>query len=151
MKRSTKFALSLTAAVVGASSAQAQQAYYSRYLSFGDSLSDTGRVLRETGYDAPGLLAPILGGPGIYQPGAGIWSNSPNFLQILPSQVGLPYIAGNNYAVGGAISGSQPPSVTSPYFNYGFTDQVDQFIARGGRLARATSLTSGSATTTSQA
>ncbi|MCB4806584.1 phospholipase/lecithinase/hemolysin/uncharacterized protein YhjY with autotransporter beta-barrel domain [Methylobacterium brachiatum] len=128
-----KFALALTTALVGATGAQAQQGYYSRSFSFGDSLSDTGRVLRETGYNAPRALAPGLGGPGIYSPTAGIWSNEPNFLQVLPGLVGVPYNPANNFAVGGAISGNQPANAgTSPFFPYGFPNQVDQFIARGG-------------------
>lgn len=133
MKASIKLTLALTTALVSASAAQAQQSYYSRYFGFGDSLSDTGRVLRETGYNAPKALAPSLGGPGVYSPTAGLWSNEPNFLQVLPGLVGVSYDPANHFAVGGAISGNQPASAaTSPTFPFGFTNQVDQFIARGG-------------------
>jgi phospholipase/lecithinase/hemolysin/uncharacterized protein YhjY with autotransporter beta-barrel domain len=125
-------ALYLASALVVASQAQAQESYYSRSLSFGDSLSDTGRILRETGYDAPAVFGPILGGPGIY--GDGLWSNAPNFMQVLPGELGLEYLPNNHYAVGGATSGSQAASVTSPFSPFGFTDQVDQFLARDGVL-----------------
>ena len=123
----------LMSSLIVASGAQAQQSYYARYFDFGDSLSDTGRVLRETGYNAPKALAPSVGGPGIYSPTAGVWSNEPNFLQVLPGLVGVPYDPANHFAVGGAISGNQPANAaTSPAFPYGFPNQIDQFIARGG-------------------
>src|SRR5688572_7249118 len=114
MNINIRCALYVTSALVVASQAQAQaqESYYSRSLSFGDSLSATGRIVGEAGYDAPAVFGPILGGPGIY--GDGLWSNAPNFMQVLPGELGLEYVPDNHYAVGGATSGSQAASVTSP-------------------------------------
>lgn len=131
--RNSALLLGFLASVAASGAADAQSAYYSNYYSFGDSLSDTGRVLRETGFDGPAVIATVFQGPGIYQPHAGIYSNAPNFLQVLPGLVGLPYVASNNYGIGYATSGDQPPfALTSPTYPLGFKNQIDQFLARGG-------------------
>ncbi len=65
----------------------------------------------------------------------GLWSNAPNIMQVLPGELCLEYVPGNHYAVGDTTSGSQAASVTSRLFPFGFSDQVDQFIARDGRAA----------------
>ena len=131
-RQALKAAGPLIAALLCASPVWAQD-YYSQYYSFGDSLSDTGRVLRETGFNGPAIIANLFQAPGIYNTSAGIFSNGPVFLQVLPALVGTTYKPGNNYGIGFANSGDQPPfALTSPTFPLGFKNQIDQFIARGG-------------------
>lgn len=137
--RNLRLVLALGAAFATGTTAWGQQSYYTGYFGFGDSLSDTGRVLRETGFNGPALVGPLaFGAPGIFDTRIGLWSNAPNFLQVVPGLVGVAYNPANHYAVGGAVSGRQPPgALTSPFYPYGLQDQIDQFAARGGRLGPA--------------
>ena len=116
-------------------SASADAAPYGQYYGFGDSLSDTGRVLRETGYDAPGTFgAQLFGGPGLYE--SGRWSNAPNYFEVVPDLIGVPNRPQNSFAVGGAQSIRQDPNPQlSPAFPWGLPDQIDTFAARVGRFA----------------
>ena len=116
-------------------SASVDAAPYGQYYGFGDSLSDTGRVLRETGYDAPGTFgAQLFGGPGLYE--GGRWSNAPNYFEVVPDLIGVPNRPQNSFAVGGAQSVRQDPSPQlSPAFSWGLPDQIDTFAARVGRFA----------------
>lgn len=116
-------------------SASVDAAPYGQYYGFGDSLTDTGRVLRETGYDAPGTLgAQLFDAPGVYE--GGRWSNAPNYFEVVPSLIGVPTAPQNSFAVGGAQSVHQDPSpLLSPTFSWGLPDQIDTFAARVGRFA----------------
>ena len=121
------------AVLLGSLSAEA--APFGQYYAFGDSLSDNGRVLRETGYDAPAVVGPLIfNAPGIYQ--GGRWSNAPNFTEVVPSLIGVPSVPANSFAVGGAVSVHQDPSpLLSPAFAWGLPDQIDTFASRVGRFA----------------
>lgn len=114
--------------------AAAAAANAAQFYAFGDSLSDNGRVLRETGYDAPAIIGPnFFGAPGIYE--GGLWSNSPNFTEVLPGVLGLSYDPSHGLAVGGARSVHQDPSPQlSPDFAWGLPDQIDTFESSFGVL-----------------
>ncbi|MEL6059708.1 MULTISPECIES: autotransporter domain-containing protein [unclassified Methylobacterium] len=132
MKGQLKFALVLTSALVGASSAVAQQGYYTSYYGFGDSLTDNGRILRETGYSPTGTVNTLLGVK-LYE--GGRWSNAPGYFEQIPARIGTPYVAGNDYAIGGAQAVHQNPDpLFSPFYSWGVPDQIDQFVARGGHF-----------------
>src|SRR5262249_37350861 len=81
--------------------------YLTGYLGFGDSLTDNGRILRTsqtqfgTQYSPTGALD-AANGTRIYE--GGRWSNAPTFFEALPSRIGVPYVATNDYAIGGAQS-----------------------------------------------
>ena len=116
-------------------SASVDAAPFGQYYGFGDSLTDTGRVLRETGYDAPAIIGrQVFNAPGIYE--GGRWSNAPNYFEIVPSLIGVPTAPQNSFAVGGAQSIRQAPNpVLSPAFAWGLPDQIDTFAARVGQFA----------------
>lgn len=119
----------------GTAEAQSQQPYFGRYYGFGDSLTDNGRVLRETGYDPAAYVGTVFfGAPGIYQ--AGQWGNLPGFFNLVPGKIGITNDPANDFAVGGATSVHQAPAApTSPFFDWGLPDQIDTFVARVGRFA----------------
>lgn len=116
-------------------SASADAAPFGQYYGFGDSLTDTGRVFRETGYDAPGTFgAQLFNAPGIYE--GGRWSNAPNYFEVVPSLIGVPTAPQNSFAIGGAQSIRQAPNpLLSPTFAWGLPDQIDTFAARVGQFA----------------
>jgi outer membrane lipase/esterase len=119
----------------GTAKAQVQVPYFGQYYGFGDSLTDNGRVLRETGYNPSAVVGPLLfGGPGFYENGQ--WSNLPGFFELVPAKIGVPYVPQNDFAVGGAASVHQAPNaLLSPLFSWGLPDQIDTFVARGGHFA----------------
>ena len=116
-------------------SASVDAAPYGQYYVFGDSLSDNGRVLRETGYNGPAVIgAQFFNAPGIYE--GGRWSNAPNFTELVPSLIGVPYVPSNDFAVGGAQSVHQDPNpLLSPVFAWGLPDQINTFASRVGQFA----------------
>lgn len=116
-------------------SVSTEAAPFGQYYAFGDSLSDNGRVLRETGYDGPAVVGQqFFNAPGIYQ--GGRWSNAPNFTEVVPSLIGVPYVPSNGFAIGGAQSVHQDPNpLLSPTFAWGLPDQIDTFASRVGRFA----------------
>ena len=128
-------ATAVVSVVTLALTSQVQASQYGQYYVFGDSLSDNGRVLRETGYSPSGTVGPLVfGAPGIYQDG--IWSNTPNFTELVPSLIGTPYVPSNDFAVGGAQSVHQAPNaLLSPTFSWGLPDQIDTFQAQVGHFA----------------
>lgn len=133
MKARLKFALALTSALVSASSAQAQQGYFTSYYGFGDSLTDNGRIPREANGFSPSDNFNISSNANVYE--GGRWSNAPSYFEVVPHLIGTPYNAYNDFAVGGARSIHQDPSpASSPTFAWGLPDQVDQAIARVGRF-----------------
>lgn len=115
--------------------ASADAVTYGQYYVFGDSLSDNGRVLRETGYNGPAVIgSQFFNAPGIYE--GGRWSNAPNFTELVPSLIGVPYVPSNDFAVGGAQSVHQDPnSLISPAFAWGLPDQISTFSSRVGQFA----------------
>lgn len=84
-------------------------AFLTQYYAFGDSLSNNGRVLRETGYDPTGPIAGLFGivAPGIYE--GSRFSNAPNYTEVIPGLVGAPYVPAHDLAVGGAMSDTSLP------------------------------------------
>lgn len=102
------------ALLLGAGAAHA--ADYDRIFSFGDSLTDTGRVYALTF----GLLPPS---PPYY---AGRFSNGPVWVESLPGLVGTDPGAGMNYAFGGAETG-----LVSPVGVPGVLGQVAEFAVTG--------------------
>lgn len=128
-----KFALALSTALMAVSPALAQQAYFNNYYGFGDSLSDNGRVLRETGYNPREFVGNLINSPGIYEGGRA--SNGPSYYEVVPSLIGVRYNANNDYAVASAMSTVQPANqFISPAFPFGLPNQVDDFLSRVGRL-----------------
>ncbi|MGU3538193.1 autotransporter domain-containing protein [Methylobacterium sp. A54F] len=117
--------------LLGCASAQAQQGYFTRYVAFGDSLTDNGRIPREVnGYSPPELLQ---GTWRIFE--GGRWSNAPNYFEVVPGRIGVPYRAGDDYAVGGArLIRQAPDPFSSPAFAWGLPDQIDQAQARIGQF-----------------
>jgi outer membrane lipase/esterase len=112
--------------------AQAQEAYFTRYVSFGDSLSDNGRILRETGFTNTTYLNTLFGSP-IYVDGQS--ANRPAFVEALPSLIGLPYRSADGYAIGGSrVIHLDADPAYSPNFAWGLPDQIDQAAARIGRF-----------------
>lgn len=139
MKSGIKIVIVLTTALVGATNAYGQQSYYGRYFGFGDSLTDNGRVLRETGVDTFALgLAAAFGGmqpPPINIYEGGRMSNGLNYYEVVPNLIGLPYRAGDDFAVAGSRAIHLAPTpLNSPAFSWGVPDQIDQAIARVGRF-----------------
>lgn len=131
MKRVLSVACAATIAIVTPDIANAQS--FGNYYSFGDSLSDNGRTLRETGHDPTISVGTMFGGPGFYEEGR--WSNKLNFTEILPRLVGASYTADHGFAIGGSRSVHLPPNPNlSPNFAWGLPDQIDQFEARFGRF-----------------
>ncbi|GEP02645.1 autotransporter domain-containing protein [Methylobacterium oxalidis] len=123
-------AAALGSLLLGCASAHAQEAYFTRYVAFGDSLTDNGRIIRETGFDLASLFPGV---PRISE--AGRSSNAPVFYEVVPGRIGLPYRVGDDFAVGGARSVHQDPDpLLSPAFAWGLPDQVDQALARIGRF-----------------
>jgi phospholipase/lecithinase/hemolysin len=103
---------------------QVQAAPVSAVYAFGDSLSDAGNVYLATSGAEPA--------PPYYQ---GHFSNGPTWVEDLASQLGLaplkPSLAGgNDYAFGGAVTGSSVPGVSAAVPN--ITQQVAQYIAASG-------------------
>ncbi|WP_081612716.1 autotransporter domain-containing protein [Methylobacterium sp. 88A] len=133
MTRQLGYALLVTSALVAASGAQAQQGYHTRYFGFGDSLTDNGRIPRESnGFSPPENLQSAFG-TRVYE--RGLWSNGPVFFEVVPRLIGTPYDANADFAVGGAESVRQAPTpLNSPTFAWGLPDQVDQALARFGRF-----------------
>ena len=127
--------VSMLAGAVLLGSVSVEAAPFGQYYAFGDSLSDNGRVLRETGYDATTVVGPaFFNAAGIYQ--NGYWSNAPNFTEVVPSLIGVPYVPSNGFAIGGAQSVHQDPSpLLSPVFAWGLPDQIDTFASWIGRFA----------------
>jgi outer membrane lipase/esterase len=120
---------------IGTARAQAQVQYFGQYYGFGDSLTDNGRVPRETGYNPSAVIGTVyLGAPGIYE--SGMWSNAPGFFNLIPSKIGVASMPQNDFAVGGAQSVHQDPSaLLSPTFSWGLPDQIDTFVTRVGHFA----------------
>lgn len=125
--------------LLAAGTAQAQVPYFGSYYAFGDSLSDNGRVLRETGINPTVAVENLVfGSSGIYANGR--WSNGLNYTEIVPALVGAAYAPSNGFAVGGAQSIHQAPTPPGPFslspaFAWGLPDQIDTFAARVGRFA----------------
>ncbi|MER2266337.1 autotransporter domain-containing protein [Methylobacterium oxalidis] len=118
--------------LLGCAGAHAQEAYFTRYVAFGDSLTDNGRIPRETGFDVSGLFKDLFNLK-IYE--GGRWSNAPTYFEVVPGLIGVPYRAGDDFAIGAARAIRQDPDpILSPAFARGFPDQVDQAIARIGRF-----------------
>ena len=112
--------------------ARAQSGYYSGVYAFGDSLTDNGRILRETGYSPTGTLD-AMRGTKLYE--GGRWSNAPGYFEQIPGRIGAPYVASNDYAIGGSQAiRLEPNALLSPFYPWGVPDQIDQFVARGGRF-----------------
>jgi outer membrane lipase/esterase len=122
-------------ALLATGTARAQVPYFGQYYGFGDSLTDNGRVLRETGYNPSAVVGPLVfGAPGIYENGQ--WSNLPGFFNLIPAKIGVASMPQNDFAVGGATSVHQDPfALLSPTFSWGLPDQIDTFAARVGRFA----------------
>lgn len=134
MKSTTKaLLLSASLLVLGTGTSWAQSGYYTGLYGFGDSLTDNGRIPRETnGYSPTGSLD-AQRGTRLYE--GGRWSNAPTYYEALPALIGAPYVAANDYAVGGSRSTPLPPNpFASPAFPWGVPDQIDQFTARTGRF-----------------
>ncbi|GLS44250.1 autotransporter domain-containing protein [Methylobacterium brachythecii] len=113
--------------------AQAQSAYFTRYVTFGDSLTDNGRILRETGF-SPTIAANAAIGSVIYQDGTS--ANRPAYAEVVPALIGLPYRPEDGYAVGGSRSYHLDPDPNfSPVKPWGLPDQVAESIARIGRFS----------------
>lgn len=124
-----------SATLLATGAARAQVQYFGQYYGFGDSLTDNGRVLRETGYNPSAVVGPLLfGAPGIYQNGQ--WSNLSGFFNLVPAKIGVASMPQNDFAVGGAQSVHQDPfALLSPTFSWGLPDQINTFAARVGRFA----------------
>jgi outer membrane autotransporter protein len=120
--------LATTASILLASAAHAQSSDFNQFYSFGDSLSDNGRVVRETG--SP-WTENFENGRNIYE--GGRWSNAPVWVEVLPGLIDTPYVATNHFAVGGARSTRQAPNALVS-FPWGVPDQIDTFQARVGSL-----------------
>jgi outer membrane lipase/esterase len=121
--------------LAGTAKVQAQVPYFGQYYGFGDSLTDNGRVFRETGYNPSAVVGSLFSGaPGIYENGQ--WSNLPGFFNLVPAKLGIASNPQNDFAVGGAQSVHQAPfALLSPTFSWGLPDQIDTFAARVGRFA----------------
>jgi outer membrane lipase/esterase len=133
MKRTVATLLmSASLLALGTASSSAQSGYYSGLYGFGDSLTDNGRILRETGYSPTGTIDATRG-TRLYE--GGRWSNAPGYFEQIPGRIGTPYVASNDYAIGGAQAVHQDPNpLLSPFFSWGVPDQIDQFATRGGRF-----------------
>lgn len=133
--RNTIGTIMLTSGLLASGTASAQVPYFGQYYGFGDSLTDNGRVFRETGYDPNSILGPLIfHATGIYQNGQ--FSNLPGFFNLIPSRIGVPLVVQNDFAVGGASSVHLDPNpLLSPTFAWGVPDQIDSFQARIGRFA----------------
>ena len=133
--RNSICAIILASGVLASGIASAQVPYFGQYYGFGDSLTDNGRVFRETGYDPNSILGPLIfHATGIYQNGQ--FSNLPGFFNLIPSRIGVPLAVENDFAVGGASSVHLDPNpLLSPTFAWGVPDQIDSFQARIGRFA----------------
>ena len=131
-----RFTLALSTVLSTSAPALSQQAYFKNYYSFGDSLSDTGRIARSTSdinSGGNGFFKTLVGG-NVYDGNRA--SNAPNFLEVLPGLVGAPYVAANQFAIGSSTSAREPANAfVSPNFAYGFLDQVDQAVAQVGRFS----------------
>jgi outer membrane lipase/esterase len=132
---------------IGAASADP---YFTGYFAFGDSLTDNGRILRTsqtqfgTNYSPTGAIDAAFG---TKLREGGRWSNGPTFFEALPGLIGVPYVAGSDYAIGGAqaiheapvpfapFPGLPPPGFSiSPYFAWGLPDQIQSFANTGARF-----------------
>ena len=124
-----------SATVLATGAARAQVQYFGQYYGFGDSLTDNGRVFRETGYNPSAVIGPLLlGAPGIYQNGQ--WSNLSGFFNLVSTKIGVASMPQNDFAVGGAQSVHQDPfALISPTFSWGLPDQINTFAARVSRFA----------------
>ena len=110
----------------------AQSGYYSGAYAFGDSLTDNGRIPRETGYSPSGTFDARFGTK-LYE--GGRLSNAPGYFEQIPARIGAPYVPGNDYAIGGSQAVHLEPNAQfSPLFPWGVPDQIDQFAARTGRF-----------------
>jgi uncharacterized protein YhjY with autotransporter beta-barrel domain/phospholipase/lecithinase/hemolysin len=124
--------------------------YFTGYFGFGDSLTDNGRILRTsqsqfgTNYSPTDAIDQAFG---TKLREGGRWSNAPTFFEALPGLIGVPYIATNDYAIGGAQAIHQAPVPfapfpglpapgfsISPYFAWGLPDQIQSFAATGARF-----------------
>lgn len=117
-----RLAALLASAVVATAMPAAAQTT-SQVFVFGDSLSDNGNIPRLTGVTYPP--------PPYYQ---GRFSNGPTYAETLPGLLGAPNVTSNNYAVGGALTGTGNnviPGVTLP----GVQTQVASYVASGRRAA----------------
>jgi len=111
----------------------AQSSTFSGFFGFGDSLTDNGRIAREAnGYSPTGTID-ALRGTHLYE--GSRWSNAPGYFELVPSQIGVSYVPGNDYAIGGAQAVHQDPNaLLSPTFAWGVPDQINDFAARTGRF-----------------
>jgi phospholipase/lecithinase/hemolysin len=130
------------AAVLSISAGQAFAGPYSAIYSFGDSLSDVGNA-----YIADGGTEPVspyyqaVYGTPPFQFSAGVFSNGPIWVQDLGKALGLPvtpsFAGGNDYAVGGAITGDTyftvpggaPGGTVTPFLTAGPGDLPSQVDA----------------------
>jgi outer membrane lipase/esterase len=117
----------------GTSSWAQSTSYFTGLYAFGDSLTDNGRIPREdNGYSPTGFID-SLRGTHLYE--GGRWSNAPGYFEQLPGLIGVRYVAGNDYAIGGAQAIHEDPNaLLSPTFAWGVPDQIDTFTGRTGRF-----------------
>jgi thermolabile hemolysin len=110
--------LILASLLLGVISVGAGSSPFSRIVVFGDSLSDTGNFHRLTG-GVPG--APYA---------SGRFSNGPLWIEYLAEDLGMTLLSENNYAVGGATTGSGNSNDGFLGLEYpGLQDQWSAFLA----------------------
>ena len=93
MTSNFKKLLIASTALLTASAAQAQAPYFNQFYGFGDTLTDNGRVVRESG-NAWTDLFDAAAGRNIYE--GDRWSNAPVWYEVVPGLIGVPYVPEND-------------------------------------------------------
>ena len=102
--------------LAGSFQVQADSEPFSAIPAFGDSLTDTGNLYRLTGgYPAPGRFC-----------------DGPLWVEYLAADLGMTYIPEDNYAVGGATTGTSNFNDRPGHKFPGVLDEIDSYVSAGG-------------------